>query len=114
MPALFDVDLEEVAQIVERRAGEPEIPLLLDRGGFRISLRDDDSTQVRSMLSGHVLPRRLALVVAEVDLALRVTGTQENPPAIIRHLDVIEMRPAARVPADRRTQIHIGGARVLR
>src|SRR2546425_2959802 len=40
--ALLDVDLEEVAQVVERGAGVPEVALLLDRGGLGVALRDDE------------------------------------------------------------------------
>ncbi len=47
MAAFLDVDLEEVAQIVERRAGEPEMPLLLDGCRLGVALRDDQPPQVR-------------------------------------------------------------------
>ena len=40
--ALLDVDLEEVAQVVERGARAPEVALLLDRGGLGVTLRDDE------------------------------------------------------------------------
>ena len=46
VPALLDVDLEQVAQVVERRAGEAEAPLLLDRRGLGVALRDDQPPQV--------------------------------------------------------------------
>ncbi len=70
--AFLDVDLEQVAQVVERGAGEPEMALLLDRRGLGVALRDDDPAQVRAVLAGHLLPRGLALVLAEVDLAFAV------------------------------------------
>src|SRR5205823_7850902 len=41
VPAFLDVHLEEVAKIVERRAGETKMALLLDRGRLGITLRDD-------------------------------------------------------------------------
>jgi hypothetical protein len=40
---LLDVHLEEVPQVVQRRAGLAEPPLLLDRGGLGVGLRDDDA-----------------------------------------------------------------------
>src|SRR5207237_8527305 len=40
VPALFHVDLEEVAQVVERGARPPEVPLLFDGGRLRFTLSD--------------------------------------------------------------------------
>ena len=88
--------------------------LLLDRGGFGVALGDDDAPQVGAVLTGNVLPDRLALVVAEIDFALAVGGREENPPAVVGHLHVVEMRPAARMNADGGAQIHIGGNATLR
>ena len=79
VPAFLDVDLEQVAQVVERRAGESEMALLLDRRGLGVALRDDEAAQVRAVLAGDFLPRRLALVRAEVDLAFGLGGRQEDP-----------------------------------
>ena len=79
MAALLDVDLEQVAQVVQRRRGEPEQALLLDRRRLGVALRDDDAAQVGAVLAGHLLPRRLAHVVAEVDLAVRVAGLRKMP-----------------------------------
>ena len=69
--ALFDVDLKQIAQVIERRAGESEMALLLDRGGFRVALGDDDPPQIGAMLAGNVLPGRLTLVVAEIRSCVR-------------------------------------------
>ena len=56
------------------------MPLLLDRRGLGVALRDDDAAQVRAMLAGHVLPRRLALVLAEVHLARAASrGARKMP-----------------------------------
>jgi len=43
MAAFLDVHLEDVAQIVERRAGAPEMTLLLDGRRLRVALRDDQA-----------------------------------------------------------------------
>src|ERR1700684_3239713 len=99
MSTLFNVDLEEVSQVVEGRAVKPQMSLLLDRGGVGVSLRDDEATQVCAVLAGHFLPCRLTLVVAEIHRALTVRGAQEDTPTIIGHLDVIKVRPAARMHA---------------
>jgi len=37
MAAFLDIDLEQIAQIVERRAGLAEAALLLDRGGLGVA-----------------------------------------------------------------------------
>jgi hypothetical protein len=92
--AFLDVDLEQVAQVVHRGRGQAEVALLLDRGRLGVALRDDDASQVGAVLAGHVLPGRLALRVAEVDLPVRIARVQEDAPAIVAHLHVIEVRPA--------------------
>ncbi|MGF6877471.1 hypothetical protein OKW35_006950 [Paraburkholderia sp. MM5477-R1] len=112
--AFLDVDLEQVAKIVQRRRGQTEVTLLLDRGRFRIALRDDDAAQVRAMLAGHVLPRGFALVLAELDLAILLARREENAPAVLGHLHVVEVRPAARIDADRGAQIHVVTVRAFR
>src|SRR5208283_1295663 len=38
VPALLDVDLEQVAQVVQAGSGGTEMPLLLDRGWLGITL----------------------------------------------------------------------------
>ena len=88
--------------------------LLLDRRGLGVALCDDEPPQVRAILARHLLPRRLALVFAEIHLALGLGRRQENPPSIILHLHVIEVRPALRLHADRRAQVDIGAGRSLR
>src|SRR5881397_4034858 len=97
MPSFLDVDLEQIAQIVERRSAETEVALLLDRSRLRIALRHDQAPQVGAMLTRDFLPCRLALVRAEVDSAIRFLRREEDAPAIVRHLHVIEMGPTPRV-----------------
>ena len=43
--AFFDVDLEEVAQVVQGRTGLAQLALLLDRGRLGVGLRDDDAAE---------------------------------------------------------------------
>src|SRR5205085_10609578 len=54
-----------------------------------------------------LLPCGLALVRAKIHLPLLVVRLQEDAPAILRHLYVIELRPAVRLDTDRRTQVNI-------
>ena len=63
--ALLDVDLEQVAHVVEARRRCAEVALLLDRSGLGVALHDDQPAQQRPVLARHFLPRRLALVAAE-------------------------------------------------
>src|SRR3989449_4778621 len=105
--ALLDVDLEEVAQVVERGAGAPEVALLLDRGGLGVALRDDEPPQHAAVLTRDVLPDRLALVVAEGNDARGLGLGEEDPPAVLGHADVAELRPALRIHAHRGAQIDL-------
>ena len=67
---LLDIDLEQVAQIVERRRGAAEMALLLDRSRLGVALHDDQPPQHRAVFARHLLPGRLALVRAEADRAV--------------------------------------------
>ena len=62
---LLDIDLEQVAQIVERGRGRAEPALLLDRGGLGVALHGDQPAQHRAVFARHLLPGRLALMRAE-------------------------------------------------
>ena len=53
-------------------------------------------------------------MIAEIDFAFAVGRGEENPPAIIGHFHVIEMRPAARMDTDGSAQVHVGRLRTLR
>src|SRR5712692_2337776 len=105
MPALLDVDLKDIAQIVERGAGAAQVPLLLDRGGLRIAVGDDEPAKGAAILARHLLPGRLALVIAEVDLPARLRLGQEDAPAILGHPDIVELRPALGIHAHGRAEI---------
>jgi hypothetical protein len=91
--ALLDVDLEEISEVVERRAGLAEPALLLDRRRLRVALRDDDAAQGVAELARHLLVGGRSVVVAEADARVRVGRLQEDAPAVLRHLDVVEVRP---------------------
>src|ERR1700691_3061715 len=107
MAPFFDVDLEKIAQVVERRAGHPEMPLLLDRRRLGVALRDDQPAQDSAMLARHFAPDRIALMLTERNLASGFGVGQKNPPPIVRHLDVSKSRPPLRVGRSRRPQIDV-------
>src|SRR3989442_3944530 len=112
--ALLDVHLEEVAQVVERGAGAAEVPLLLDGGRLGVALGDDQPAQRAAVLAGHVLPRVLALVIAEGDRAVGLRLGEEDAPAVVGHLEIAELRPALRIHADRRAQVDVARLVALR
>src|SRR5271156_1456772 len=114
MAAFLDVDLEQIAQIVERRAGPAEMPLLLDRRGLGVALRDNQPAQNSAMFARHFAPDRLALVLAERNPAIGLRLSEKNPPSIVRHLDVAELRPTLRVGRSRRPQIDIAALESFR
>ncbi len=62
MAAFLDIDLEEVAQVVERGRALAEQALLLDRCGLGVALRHDQAAERRAQFARHILPGRLALV----------------------------------------------------
>lgn len=105
MAAFLDIDLEQVAQVVERWRGLAEMALLFDRGRLGVALDHDQAAQRGAVFAGHFLPGRLAKVLAEGNDAVLFLRSKEDAPAIFRHLDVVELGPAARI--DR-----IGGAQV--
>ena len=47
VPALLDVDLEQVAQVVQARRGGAQVALLLDRGRLGVALDHDQPLQLR-------------------------------------------------------------------
>jgi hypothetical protein len=112
--AFLDVHLEQVAHVVERGAGHAEVALLLDRGRLGVALRDDDAAQGRAVLARHFLPGGLALVLAEVDRAAGFLRREEDAPAVVGHLDVVEVRPALRVDADGGAQVDLGAGSLVR
>ena len=111
--AFLDVDLEQVAQVVHAGRRQAQVALLLDAGRLGVTLGDDDAAQVGAVLAGHVLPGRFAQMVAEVDLAVLFRRVQEDAPAVVGHLDVVEVRPALRIDAGGRAQIHVEAVRAV-
>ena len=103
--AFLDIDLEQVAHVVERRRGLAEMALLFDRGRLGVALDHDQAAQQRAMLARHFLPGRLAHMLTEIDLATLFSRGKQNAPAIFRHLHVIELGPAFRIDRDGRPQI---------
>src|SRR5882724_4833565 len=103
------VDLEEVAEVIQRRARAAEVLLLLHRGGLGVALGHDEPAQDAAVLAGHLLPGRAALVIAEVHRALGLGLGEEDTPAIVRHANVVEIRPALRVHAHRGPEVDVLG-----
>ena len=77
--ALLDVDLEQVAQVVQAGRGGAEAALLLDARRLGVALDDDEALQLRAVLPGHLLPGRLALVLAEGDAPVGSRSARKMP-----------------------------------
>ena len=107
VPALLDVHLEEVAEVVQARCGETEQALLLHGRRLGVALDDEEALQVGAVLAGHLLPRGGAHVLAKRDAPVGLTVGEEDPPPILLERDVPEVRPAVTVGADRRAQVDV-------
>src|SRR6516162_6018441 len=105
MPALLDIDLKDVAHVVERGCGLAEMALLLDRGGLGVALDDDETAQHSAVFARHLLPGGLAVVLAERNRATLLVRRQQDAPAVLRHLHVIELGPALGIDRNRGAQI---------
>ena len=103
--ALLDVDLEQVAHVVERRRGLAEMALLLDGGRLGVALDHHQAAQHGAVFARHLLPGRLALVLAERDGAVFFLRREQDAPAVLRHLHVVELGPALGIDRDRGAQI---------
>ena len=108
MAAFLDIDLEQVAHVVEARRRCAQKALLLDRGRLGVALHDDEPAEKRAVLAWHFLPRRLALVTAEGNCAPLDLGREQNAPAIGRHLHIAELGPAGGIDADGGAQVNLG------
>jgi hypothetical protein len=107
MPAFFDVDLEQVAQVVQARTALPQPALLLDARRLGVSLRDDQTPQLVAELAGHFLPDRLPEEITEANPAIVHGIGKEDPPSVFGQLDVLEVRPTGRIDAHRRPHVHL-------
>ena len=105
MAAFLDIDLEQVAHVVERRRCLAEVPLLLDRRGLGVALDHDQASQHGAMLAGTSCQAGSPTCVPNRHRPVLFLRRKQDAPAIFRHADVIEFRPAARI--DR-----IGGAQI--
>ena len=105
--AFLDVHLKQVAQVVQARAALAEQPLLLDARRLGVALRHDQAAELVAELARHFLPDRLPEEIAEADRAVVDGIGEEDAPAILRQLHVLEVRPPVRVDADRRAHVHL-------
>src|SRR5207248_6344035 len=107
MSSLFDIHLEKIAHVVERRCSFSEQALLRYRCRFGVTLRNNDAAQCRAIFAGNVLPCGLALMIAKMDLAIVIAGNQKYAPAILGHAYVAEVSPTVFFHADGGAQIDL-------
>ena len=107
MAALLDVHLEQVAEVVDARAPLPQPPLLLDARRLGVPLRHDQAPQLVPELARHFLPDRLPQEIAKSDPAIVDRIGEENAPAVLGQLHVLEVRPSGWIDADRRAHVDL-------
>src|SRR5271157_742188 len=107
MAALLDVDLEQVAHVIEARRRRAEEALLLDRRRLGVSLHHNEPAKERAVFAGDFLPCGLALVTAKRNRASLDFGGKQDAPAIARHLHIAELGPAGGVHADGGAEIDL-------
>ena len=61
------------------------------------------------MLAGNLLPHRFASVLAKADLAVGHRFREENSPAVVGHLEIVEGGPAFGVYGSCGTQVDVRG-----
>ena len=114
MTTFFYVDLEQVAQVVERRRGVAKQTLLLDRSRLGVALRDDQPAEGRAIFARHFLPHVLPHVVAKAYLATRLLVGHEDTPSIVGHWRVAITGPTRRINANGSAQIDVVGLEIAR
>ena len=114
MPPFLHIYLKQIPQVIQRRAGKPQSPLLLHRRRFGVALGYNQPPQRRPILPRHFLPHRRPQVVAKGYNPFRFRFCQENPPAVFRHLDKPEIGPPIGFNAYRSPQINIEIRRPIR
>ena len=80
---------------------------VLDGGGLGVALDDEEPAQVGPILAGHLLPHGLAEVVAEGNTPLGLGVGEEDAPAVVGHLDVVEVDPPLLPDVDRGAQVDV-------
>src|SRR5436190_10369251 len=112
--AFFNINLEKIAQVVERRAGFSQLPLLFDRGRLGVALRYQDASQSIAKLAWHFLIGGHAAVITETNFRVSARWLKKYPPTVVRHFHIIEIRPTTRLDADRCAQIDLFGLKTFR
>jgi len=105
--ALFNVDLEEVAQVVLAGRGQTQMALLLDTRGLSIALGHNDAAKVGPVFAGDVLPCLFPEVIAEMDLTVGIARIQEDAPPIVGHFYVAKLGPSRWIHTHGGTQIDV-------
>ena len=114
MAALLDIDLEQVAHVIERRGGQTKETLLLDRPRLGITLDHDQAAQHGAVFAGNFLPRHFAgMLTARYTPILDLRREKDAPP-VFRHLHIVELGPSAGLDPDCRAKIDFGILELLR
>src|SRR5262245_62010752 len=107
VPPFLDVDLKQVAEVVQAQTALPEPPLLLDARRLGVALCDDEQPKLIAKLPRDFLPDRLTEEIAEADAAIVDRIRKEDAPAVLQQLHVLEVRPPRWIDADGRPHVHL-------
>jgi hypothetical protein len=89
--------------------GAQSLSSLLDARGLGVALGHDDAPERVAELTRHLGPHGIAVGVAARDAPVVLGRREEDAPAVVRHLHVVEVRPALRIDGDRGAQVDVVG-----
>src|SRR5437899_2215331 len=81
-PAFLDIDLEQIAQVVERRRGLAEETLLLDRRRLGVTLDHNQAAQHSAVFARDLLPRLFAFMSSEGNFPVLDLRREQHAPLI--------------------------------
>ncbi len=107
--AFLDIDLEKAPQVIEAGRGLAETALLLHRSRLGVPLHRDETPKHGAEFAGHLLPNRRSAIIATGDGAAGDRRREENPPAVLWHLHVVEAGPSTRLDRGSGAEIDLLG-----
>src|SRR6185369_3233392 len=77
MTSFFNVRLEKIAQVIERRTGVAQLSLLFDGSRLSVSLGDDDAAERIAELTRYFLVSRRSVVITKADFGVSLLRFEE-------------------------------------
>src|SRR5581483_7067775 len=91
-----------------------ELSLLFHGSRLSIALGNNNAAKSVAEFAGHFLISGFANVITETYFRIRIRWGKEDAPSIIRHLNVIEMRPSFGFDTDGGTKVDIFSLKAVR